>query len=339
MDYWRTNGCAPIHHKPDSGVPSRAARLGWGGEGGPLWWWSSLWNRLRRLMCERPSAFPCGQGCCPHIGEAAEELTLECIGARIISCYNPHLMRHLCNVHSALRLLAIATFLLLAFAAPAVAQPSGGKTSDAPRTPAKTNSSPPSRSPAKSPPRSSNNTKTGSTSGPAASLDGKWWTSGNDFGASEVVFTQNGSNVSGVIRYADGRTGTVNGAMVGKRLQHSWTNSSGESGSGWLELSWNNFLGGPWHNQKVRDGSWTLMRIEGKWCFGGSRTRIRTVTHNARGEVLSITEDGTQDSGRLDGPWLFLDSDGGGSIKGEMDFRANRMNWSSGFFWSWCGRN
>jgi len=103
-----------------------------------------------------------------------------------------------------------------------------------------------------------------------ATIEGKWWTSGNGFGDSEVVFTQNGSNVSGVIRYADGRTGTVNGTMAGNRLQHTWTNSSGDGGTGWLELSWNNFLGGPWHNQKVRDGSWTLMRVEGKWCFGGS---------------------------------------------------------------------
>jgi hypothetical protein len=246
-------------------------------------------------------------------------------------------MTHLQQTRFDLRLFAIAALLMFAFATPAWAQPGGGKTSDTPsKTPAKTNTDTPAKP--KSAPKTSPNPKTGSTSSAIASLDGKWWTSGNDFGASEVVFTQNGSTVSGVIRYADGRTGTVNGRMVGKRLQHSWTNSSGESGSGWLELSWNNFLGGPWHSQKVRDGSWTLMRIEGKWCFGGSRTRIRTVTHNERGEVLSITEDGTQDTGRLDGPWLYLDSDGA-SIKGDMDFRANRMNWSSGFFWTWCGRS
>jgi len=228
---------------------------------------------------------------------------------------------------------------MIAFAAPASAQAAGGKTSDAPsKTPTKTSPRTPAKSPAKSAPKVTAKPKAGSNTGAVASIDGKWWTSGNGFGDSEVVFTQNGSTVSGVIRYADGRTGTVNGTMVGKRLQHSWTNSRGEGGTGWLELSWNNFLGGPWHNQKVRDGSWTLMRIEGKWCFGGSRSRIRTVTHDARGQVLSITEDGTRDDGRLEGPWIYLESDGM-TIKGDMDFRANRLNWSTGFFWTWCGRN
>lgn len=246
-------------------------------------------------------------------------------------------MAYLVKTTSCMRLFEIAVLLMIAFVAQASAQPAGGKTSDpSPKTPTKTSTRTTAKSPAKNTPKVT--TKTGSTSGAIASIDGKWWTSGNGFGDSEVVFTQNGSNVSGVIRYADGRTGTVNGTMVGKRLQHSWTNSSGEGGTGWLELSWNNFLGGPWHNQKVRDGSWTLMRIEGKWCFGGSRNRIRTVTHNARGEVLSITEDGTRDGGRLEGPWIYLESDMM-TIKGDMDFRANRLNWSTGFFWTWCGRN
>jgi hypothetical protein len=234
------------------------------------------------------------------------------------------------------RLTAIAAMMILALMAQASAQPAGGKTSDAPsKSPAKTGAK--KTAPAPATPKTVS-PKARSTGGPPASIDGKWWTSGNDFGASEVVFTQNGPSVSGVIRYADGRTGTINGTMVGKRLQHTWTNSSGDGGSGWLELSWNNFLGGPWHNQKVRDGSWTLMRVEGKWCFGGSRTRVRTVTHNARGEVLSVTEDGTRDSGRLEGPWIFLESDMA-TLKGEMDFRGNRVNWSTGFFWTWCGRN
>lgn len=244
-------------------------------------------------------------------------------------------MAYLVKTTLGIRLLAIAVFVMIAFAAHVSAQPSGGKTAGAQTsTTTETKSTP--KAPPKTTPKVSS--RTGSNSGASASIDGKWWTSGNDFGASEVVFTQNGASVTGLIRYADGRTGTVNGTMAGKRLQHSWSNSNGESGSGWLELSWNNFLGGAWHNQKVRDGSWTLMRIEGTWCFGGSRSRIRTVTHNGRGEIISIAEDGTQSSGRMDGPWIFLESDGL-TIKGDMDFRANRMNWSSGFFWSWCGRN
>lgn len=174
--------------------------------------------------------------------------------------------------------------------------------------------------------------------GAPASIDGKWWTSGNDFGASEVVFTQSGANVTGVIRYSDGGTGTVRGTMVNKRLQFSFADASGRAGSGWLELSWNNFLGGPWKSQRVRDGSWTMMRIEGKWCFGGSRSRIRTVTHDDRGNMFVVAEDGTQSTGRLEGPWIYLTSDDGITIKGDTDFRANRINWSTGFYWTWCGR-
>ena len=220
--------------------------------------------------------------------------------------------------------------------------PLGGKTtSTKPSNTSATNHNsstpkPPAKGPSKSSP--ARNTSTRATQGAPESIEGKWWTSGNDFGASEVIFSQNGASVTAVIRYADGRTGSLTGTMSGKRLQHSWTNSSGEAGSGWLELSWNNFLGGPWHNQRVRDGSWTLMRVEGKWCFGGSRSRMRTVTHNAQGELLSVTEDGSRDGGRIEGPYLFLESDMS-TIKGVMNFRANRVEWSSGFFWTWCGRN
>ncbi len=229
-------------------------------------------------------------------------------------------------------LAALAICILLP--AQALAQ-GGGKAADTASKPASkpatTTSKPPASKPAAT-------TRTANR-GAIASLDGKWWTSGNDFGDSEVVLTQSGSNVTGEIHYSDGRTGVIRGTMAGHRLQHTWSNSAGETGSGWLELSWNNFLGGSYHSASVRNGSWTLMRIEGKWCFGGSRDRIRTVTHNARGEASVVTEDGTRDSGRLEGPWLYLTSDDGTTIKGEMDFRANRMNWSSGFFWSWCGRN
>lgn len=168
-------------------------------------------------------------------------------------------------------------------------------------------------------------------------IDGKWWTTGNDFGSSQVVFTQNGASISGVINWADGRTGTINGTLVGKRLKHTWSDSSGNGGSGWLELSWANFLGGPWHNQRVRDGSWTLNRIEGQWCFGGDRRRVRRVFHDAQGRLKIQTEDGTQQDGHMDGPWLFLDLDGQ-SLKGEIYYKANRVNFANGFFWTWCGR-
>ena len=169
-----------------------------------------------------------------------------------------------------------------------------------------------------------------------ATLDGKWWTTGNGFGDSEVVFTQTGTEVHGVIRWADGRTGTLLGKLIGKRLQHTWTSSNGSGGSGWLELSWSNFLGGPWRNQKVLDGSWTLRRIEGKWCFGGSRARIRTITHDFRGQVRMVTEDGTHEEGRLEGPWIYLHGEFG-DIRGSIDSKGTRVDWSTGFYWTWCG--
>ena len=231
------------------------------------------------------------------------------------------------------RLVPIAA-CLVCFAALASAQPAGGRT-DAPKT-----------SPKSEPSKSSNRSTTAPATRPSrqttkaspASIDGKWWTSGNDFGASEVVFTQNGSSVSGEIHYADGGTGRVSGTVVGKRVQFTFTDSSGRSGSGWLEQSWNLFLGGPWHNSQVRDGSWTLTRVEGKWCFGGNRGRVRAVTHNAQGEFKTIDEYNEPGGGHLEGPYIFLE-DEGEKLKGDFDFRANRVNWSSGFFWTWCGRN
>lgn len=236
-------------------------------------------------------------------------------------------------------LLSLVAMIVLVGAAEVFAQPAGGKTTT-PETKSNTNSSSSTRTaPAKT-------TKPGTTPPSSrrpntapASIEGKWWTSGNDFGASEVVFTQSGASVTGVIRYSDGGTGTVSGTMVNKRLQFTFADASGRTGSGWLELSWNNFLGGPWRNARVRDGSWTMMRVEGKWCFGGNRSRMRTVTHDHRGEMFVIAEDGTRNGGRLEGPWIYLTSDDGVTIKGDYDFRANRVNWSTGFFWQWCGRN
>ncbi|HKO61877.1 MAG TPA: hypothetical protein VJV03_12015 [Pyrinomonadaceae bacterium] len=231
--------------------------------------------------------------------------------------------------------------IILCFAsAAAIAQPtaSGGtlpagagaatKTSTKTPTPAKSKNEARRNTPVRKP-------KAGSTA--IATLDGKWWTTGNGFGDSQVVFTQSGNQVSGIIKYADGRTGSIQGTMVGKRLQHTWSNSSGDGGSGWLELSWSNFLGGPWRNQRVRDGSWTLRRIEGKWCFGGNRTRIRSVSHDERGRLSMITEDGSGESGRLEGPWIYLHGEFG-DIRGETDYKGTRVNWSTGFFWTWCGR-
>ena len=169
-------------------------------------------------------------------------------------------------------------------------------------------------------------------------IDGKWWTSGNDFGPSELVITQNGSTVSGTIKWADGRSGTLNGTFTNKRLKHAWSDTSGNVGSGWLELSWANFLGGPWHNQTVKNGSWTLNRIEGQWCFGGDRKRMRKVTHDAAGQLNIVTEYGENMNGHMEGPYLYLDSDEGESLKGEMFYKGNRVNFVNGSYWTWCGR-
>jgi hypothetical protein len=239
-------------------------------------------------------------------------------------------MKRLQNV--LFRPLLFATVLSLIGLVVAQAQPSGGRIKPAPEPTPKTTS--------KTPPKTNSASKGSSaktTSNVVDRIEGKWWTTGNSFGDSEVVFTQNGSHVSGVINWADGRTGTVNGTLVNKRMQFSWADSRGDGGSGWLELSWANFLGGPWHNQRVRDGSWTLNRIEGKWCFGGKRDRMRTVTHNASGKLIIVMEDGTEEEGHLEGPWLFLHS-AMGNIKGDMFYKGNRVDWANGQFWTWCGR-
>ena len=168
-------------------------------------------------------------------------------------------------------------------------------------------------------------------------IDGKWLTTGNDFGTSEVVFTQNGSNVTGNITYADGRTATLTGTFAAKRLRFSFTNSGGETGSGWLELSWPHFLGGPWKSARVKDGSWTMNRIEGQWCLNGDRNRIRRVTHDASGRLAIVAEDGSEETGYLNG-YLFLNSPNG-PIKGNtFHDRRYRIEWANGSAWTWCGR-
>jgi len=173
--------------------------------------------------------------------------------------------------------------------------------------------------------------------GPMESIEGKWWTSGNDFGTSQVFFEQNGTSVSGAIRYADGRTGTLTGVLAGKKLNFSWTNSAGDQGTGRLEQSWNNFMGGTFRNAKGAAGSWTLSRINGNWCFGGSRSRIRRVTHNQRGQLWFLTDDSGIEVGHLEGPWIFLHGEFG-SVKGTMNYRGNRVDFSTGAYWIWCGR-
>lgn len=209
-------------------------------------------------------------------------------------------------------------------------QPSGGRTTSEPIKPTRTTKSATSRSTKPKAPAASRST--------AERIDGKWWTSGNDFGKSAVVFAQNGNSVTGQITYADGRTGNISGSFVGKRLNFSWSNSAGDRGTGWLEQSWTNFLGGPWRGQRITNGSWTLNRIEGNWCFGGLRSRMRKVTHNAGGELRYVTEDGEVQGGHLEGPYIILE-DEGLSVKGEMYYKANRINFTAtGTYWTWCGR-
>ena len=50
-----------------------------------------------------------------------------------------------------------------------------------------------------------------------------------------------------------------------------------------------------------------------------------------------ITEDGSRETGRLEGPWIYLHGDFG-DIKGETDYKGTLVNWPTGFFWTWCGR-
>ena len=167
-------------------------------------------------------------------------------------------------------------------------------------------------------------------------IDGKWLTTGNDFGTSEVVFTQNGSKVTGVVTWADGRTGNLTGTFTAKRLRFTLTNPLGQSGSGWLELSWPHFLGGPWKSAR-QEGSWTMSRIEGQWCLNGDHNRVRRVTHDAGGRLTIVTEDGSEETGYLNG-YLYLNS-ANGPIQGNTFYdKRYRIEWANGTTWTWCGR-
>lgn len=250
---------------------------------------------------------------------------------------------------NARRSLKRATVLVIAFAAGICAQtatqtppgPAGGKTSDSAAAPPKKVPPKPAAAGTRiaKPARATNPvTRSSERSGAVLdSVNGKWWTTGNDFGTSQVFFEQNGTIVSGAIMYADGRTGEFSGVLAGKRINYNWTNSSGERGTGWLEHSWNNFLGGTYRNQKGVSGSWTLSRIAGNWCFGGSRDRIRKVTHNSRGQLFFLTEDSGEETGHLAGPWIFLHGELG-DVKGIMDHKATRVDFATGTFWTWCGK-
>lgn len=230
----------------------------------------------------------------------------------------------------------IGLILALAVAAHAQGQVGGGKIPDTPSsTKPKTSTKPKPKAPAKT---DNPSTSRRSTSGPLDRIDGKWWTVGNGFGDSEVVLTQNGANVTGEIHYADGRTGTIQGTLSGKRFQHTWTNSSGDGGSGWLELSWANFLGGSWHNARVKDGSWALRRVEGQWCLGGDRNRVRRITHDHTGRMTIVTEDGTHMEGKLEGARMYLIDDDDSRLEGDMLYKGTRVDWKNGSFWTWCGR-
>ncbi|MCU1265526.1 MAG: hypothetical protein JWM21_1844 [Acidobacteria bacterium] len=217
--------------------------------------------------------------------------------------------------------------------------PAGGKTSDSAAEkkvttpkPVRTTTPKPGRN---TPPPSKTTGK--SPAQVVADIDGKWWTTGNDFGTSQLLLEQNGSLVSGAIQYADGRTGTFSGVIAGKRINYTWTNSSGDRGTGWLEQSWNNFLGGSYRDQKGATGSWTLNRIAGNWCFGGSRERLRKVNHSSKGQLFYVTEDGGEEAGHLEGPWIFLHGELS-DVKGTMNYKGNRVEFETGTFWTWCGR-
>ncbi len=172
--------------------------------------------------------------------------------------------------------------------------------------------------------------------GPLDSIDGKWWTTDDNFGTSQIFFTREGTSVSGVITYANGRTGNLNGVLAGRKLTFDWTNSAGQQGTGWLEQTWNNLLGGTYYTQAGKSGSRTLSRINGNWCFGGSRSIVRQVTHNARGQVFFLTQDSGQEVGHLEGPSIYLHGQFG-NIKGIVSYKANRVDFATGAFWTWCG--
>jgi hypothetical protein len=230
----------------------------------------------------------------------------------------------------------LTAIVALAAASASHQLPTGGKTGDT-AAPKKATTKPATTTKTKSARTAPVEKRQSTNSTPGVSVSGKWWTTGNDFGASEVFFEQNGELVSGAIKYADGRTGTFSGTMKAKRITFTWTNSSGDKGSGWLEQSWSNFLGGSYRHQNGQEGSWTMSRIAGSWCFNGSRDRMRKVNHSSRGELYYVTEDNGEEAGRLEGPFIYLAGDFG-DLKGALNYKSNRIDFSNGMYWTWCGR-
>jgi hypothetical protein len=214
-------------------------------------------------------------------------------------------------------------------------EPTGGRLSET-KPPGKTIAPRPAKRSSKRSSTTVHSPAAQSPVGPMESIEGKWWTTGENFGASQVYFTLDGTSVSGVITYADGRTGTLTGVLSGKRLNFNWSTIVGERGTGWLEQSWNNFMSGTFHNEAGVSGSWTLSRINGNWCLGGSRSRIRKVTHNGRGQLWFLTEDSGIEVGHLEGPFVFLHGEFG-NVKGTMNYKANRVDFATGAYWIWCG--
>ena len=206
--------------------------------------------------------------------------------------------------------------------APAYAQPGGGKTTETtPKPPAKTTTNT-STKPATTSPKVTTTPKTGTSRGQAASIEGNGGPAETTLALQKSSSPKTDRRLPGEIRYADGRTGTLTGTMAGKRLQNTWTNSAGErerlAGAELEQLSRRSVeqsKSARWLVDDDADRRQMVFVAAAAIAFAPSPT-----TRAARS--LSVTEDGTRNDGRLDGPWLYLDSGDGMTIKGEMDFHC-----------------
>jgi len=64
---------------------------------------------------------------------------------------------------------------------------------------------------------------------------------------------------------------------------------------------------------------------------------MRKVNHSSRGELYYVTEDNGEEAGRLEGPFIYLAGDFG-DLKGALNYKSNRIDFSNGMYWTWCGR-